>query len=503
MKKFVLYLPVIVLGILLLFLLIWRWKVGMTRFFDVDEFSYLHWAANFARGQRPYTDFFLAFTPGFLWFFAPLIAFFSFNAYVFVAARVVSFILFCGMLTFLGILFAATRSKRWALLPVILLAFLPMPYDKFLETRPDNLATLFAFGGLVLEVLAIQRDKQTKPFWFWSGLLYMASLLVFLKTLPFVFVGCIVALGAQWLKKNKRDFADLKAFCLGMGIPFGFFCIWLLTLGDIGKVWYSLIKLPFEANLQAKFGWMEPNLFFFPNGSFYGGTNRVTLSLIINHAIWIVGIIIGAYRCVTPFIGGGGDKRKTLIEVLIGGVFIISVFGYVRFFPLKHSQYLIPIALFIAYYAADILASVFRYIDTKIPLYGVLVLCIIGSYYLGQSTIQVNTVKLGWSNATQIEQMKILISAIPPGSEIFDVEGRLLFWKDAYYICCVPMGSFIPYLSQKPPAIREVLEAKKTPYIYQGDSNRLPLLSYEDMNYIQTNYTPVPGWGDTFWSRKP
>src|SRR3990172_4488482 len=113
-------LPMIILGVLLVFLMYWRWKVGLTRFFDVDEFSYLHWTADFARGSRPYTDFFMFFTPGFLWFFAPLVFLFPHGPMIFLAARVVSLGIFAVMLVLLGVLFASIRGRRWALLPVVL-----------------------------------------------------------------------------------------------------------------------------------------------------------------------------------------------------------------------------------------------------------------------------------------------------------------------------------------------------------------------------------------------
>ncbi|KKW10811.1 MAG: seg [Microgenomates group bacterium GW2011_GWC1_49_7] len=60
------------LSALLIFLLVWRWRVSATRFFDVDEFSYLHWTAQVARGELPYVDFFSYFTPGFMWAFTPI-----------------------------------------------------------------------------------------------------------------------------------------------------------------------------------------------------------------------------------------------------------------------------------------------------------------------------------------------------------------------------------------------------------------------------------------------
>lgn len=508
------FLPMILLSALLLFLLYWRWQVSQTRFLDIDEFSYLHWAADFARGQRPYTDFFMFFTPGFLWFFAPLVLMFPFSAKLFIAARVVHFGLFVGVLALLGWLFAITRSKRWLLLPVVILAFLPMPYDKYLETRPDNLSTLLALGGLIMEVFALLREKGARRLWFWSGILYTGSLLVFAKTLPFIAVGGVVAFMyswwgrkesfGTWLKSilHKKLESDFASFLLGLVLPLGIFLLWLLTLGDIGRAWYSLTKLPFEANMIGKLGIMEPHLFFFPNGSFYGGTATVTLGLILNHALWFLGIMTGVYRFFTPFIGGNGDRRKILVEMLISGIFLLSVFGYVQFFPLKHSQYLIPIAIFIAYYASDALVTVLRKVDREIPVIGIIVLLLIGGYYIARATIEVNTVKLSWSNAAQLTQTNLLMSSIPPTAAVLDLEGRMVFWKDAYYICCVPFGSFVPFLSHQPPVLREVLEAGKVPYIFQGESNRLYLLTPDDLAYIRSQYAPVPGWGEELWKRK-
>jgi hypothetical protein len=508
------YYPYVILGALLLFLLYWRLQVGLHRFFDVDEFSYLHWAANFARGQRPYTDYFIGFTPGFLWFFAPLILIFSFGPGLFIAARVVSFFIFVAMLVLLGVLFGKTRSVRFALLPVVLLAFLPMPYDKLMEVRPDNLATLAAFAGLVLQVIALLSTRDAKCLWFWSGFAYMASLIVFVKTIPFVAAGTGVLFLYSWWGKGetirvwiknlmkKKIPPEISAFGFGLGIPLGIFLLWLPFTGNLPKALYSLTKMSLEANMSGKFGYMNPDLFFFPNGSFYGGTSLISTALIFNHAIWIIAIITGTVRLFIPFITVDGDRRRVLAELLISGVFVLSVLGYVTFFPLKHSQYLIPIALFVAYYCADAVISIFRKIDHIVPFFGVCAILVIGSYLLATVNIQVNQVKIYWSNTAQMEQLNLLMSAIPRSEEVLDLEGRMLAWKDAYYICCVPFGSFVPYLSQKPPVLRDVLEAKKTRYIYQGDSNRMALLSYDDQTYIRTYFVPVTGWGETLWKRR-
>ncbi len=455
---------------LLVFLLWWRWQVATVRFFDVDEFSYLHWAGELVKGERPYVDFFMFFTPGFLWVFAPLVKAFWMSANIFLAARTASFFIFLGILGSLGILWGKTRGWKWAMLPVILLAFLPMPYDKFLEVRPDNLATLF---GLIGVIWAIGGK------WFWAGFFYSLSLLVFVKTVPFAVMGATIAI----LTRRSR------VFFAGLLVPIVFFFLWAATLGDFGTVWYSLTKLPFEANMIGKLGIMEPHLFFFPNPAFYSAWG-ITLPLILNHAIWIIGIIMGVYRFFTPFITAGGDRKKVLIEWLISGTFLLLVFGYVRFFPLKHAQYLIPIAIFIAYYAGDALKN--------IGIIG----AIGGAILLGVATVQTNQPKLAWTNEAQVSQMRTLSQAIDPNAEVLDLEGRMLFWKDAYYICCVPFGSFEQFLSRRPPPVREVLETKKTPYIWQGDTGRLSTLSSEDKAYIRTKYVPVGEWGEKLLKRK-
>lgn len=488
----------IVLYGLFFYLLWWRWQVSQVRFFDVDEFSYLHWAAELVKGERPYVDFFMFFTPGFLWFFAPLIKAYWMSPDVFLAARMVSYVLFLGVLGGLMYLFGQTRGWKWALLPVVILAFLPMPYDKFLEVRPDNLSTLLAIIGVIGQILAIRSGKRS--WWVAAGVFYALSLLVFVKTVPFVAAGVVIALLAYaWSKNDKDGNTGFAAFAAGLIVPMMLFFVWTLTLGDMGKVWYSLTKLPFEANSFGNYMIMEPHLFFFPNNSFYGG-HGISLGLLLNHALWIIGIITGVYRFFTPFTTAAGDKKTVLVEWLIGGTFLLLVFGYVQFFPLKHAQYLIPIAIFIAYYCADFFIIAGRKMRA-IGAIGVIG-AIGGVWVLGVVTAQVNSPKLAWTNEIQRAQLNQLIKSVDLNAYVVDMEGRMLFWADGYDICCVPFGSFEGYLTQRPQPLRSVLESKRVPYIFQGDTQRFPTLSSEDQAYIRAQYAPVEGWGEALWKRK-
>jgi len=485
----------VVLIFLLGYLLWWRWQVAQTRFFDVDEFSYLHWAANIAQGQKPYIDFFLIFTPGFLWVFAPLIKLFWMNAGVFVAARGMAFIIFLALLFLISILFGKTRNRKWMALPAVILAFLPMPYDKFLEVRPDNLATLFAFGALFTQIHALIDRKPMA--WFVSGFLYTVSVTIFIKMLPFPAIGIAVA-ALAWVWK-QADAKDMRFFVGGLGIPGLLLLSWMASLGDLGLALYSVFRLPFETNKVGLVEIMEPHLFFFPNASFYGGWG-ITLGLITNHALWVIGLIAGVYRFFTPYVTADGNKRRVLAELLIAGAFLASVYGYVQFFPLKHSQYLIPIALFIAYYAADWLGMFFDRVATR-TMWGSLCALLVVSFILAQATINVNRIKLTASNAPQVAQLSRLITTVPKDAKVLDLEGKMLFWKDAYYICCVSFGSFAHFMTRQPPPLAEAL-TQQTQYIFQGESNRLGALPDADRAYIAAHYQPVAGWGDMLLIRK-
>lgn len=445
--------------VLLILLVIFRLQISLTRFFDVDEFTYLHWTADMVRGLKPYVDFFLFVPPGFFTFMQPAVRLFWGTPEVLIAGRVVSFVVFLGILGSLGYLWSITRGKKYALLPMIILAFLPMPYDKLLEIRPDNLALLISLIGLISQI----RGKN-----FWAGVFYSMSLLVLPKTIPMVLVALLV---------TRKHFLS---FLLGLFVPFAVFGMWALTLGDFGKVWYSLTKLPFEANQIGKYFIMEPHLFFFPNASFYGG-NGVTPGLLVNHAVWLVGLFTGIIALLT---------RWNSTDLLISGSFFALVYSYVEFFPLKHSQYLIPIAVFVSYYAAVALSKL------KEPaLFLLLILFVFIAW-------DVNRIKLTWTNTVQRNQMVELLKIIPKDSEVFDLEGRLLFWQNSYPICCLPMGSFTPLLSQKPEVLEKVLKKQQTQYIFQGDTGRLATLAASDQAYIREFYQPVPGWGEALWRRK-
>lgn len=503
----------IVSGILFCLLFSWQLRVGMTRFFDVDEFTYFHWVSQFAQGERPYIDFFMFFPPLFLFIIAPVFWLIGNQVAVFLVGRVVAVGIAGLLFLTLSLLFGITRKQRaYLLLPAIIAAFLPMPFDKFIEIRPDNLATLSALIGVVFHSLFLM-NRQSKKAAFFTGFFYAASLLVFPKAISFVFIGVVIWILDVLLDLHggvttpvthfhllKKKMVQLPHWWVVIGgasisILVG---LYLLLLGNVSQVFYSLTKLALETNKT--YGYvMEPHLFFFPNAAFYGG-NGITSGLFFNHFFWILGIFIGVYRLYSCGILSDGNKRIMLRELLLSGVFFFNVWLYISFYPMKHPQYLIPVALFVAFYAADGIALLFTYISRFFRFLPLILFGFIAVILIITSK-QVNEPKLFGHNRFQLEQLTQLKNMIPTSTEVFDIEGRMVFWKQPYPICCLPFGEYMYNVSRKPSALRDVLEQKKVLYLWQGESRRIYTLEMSDRIYIQNNYKPVDDWGDTLWKR--
>ncbi|OGG35649.1 hypothetical protein A2363_04440 [Candidatus Gottesmanbacteria bacterium RIFOXYB1_FULL_47_11] len=497
MKKFFPFFLFFFLSFLLVFLLYWRFRVSTTRFFDVDEFSYLHWTAQMARGEHMYTDFFSYFTPGFMWVFSPIFWIYGASARVFTAARGLSFVIFLSILTAVSYVWGITRGWKWALLPAVILAFLPMPYDKLLEIRPDNLSTLLAIIGLIGEIRGIRENKNS--WWFVSGLAYSASLLVLAKTVPIVAVGAGIAVLSAI---SSKSFKSLTLLILGLVGPWALFFLGVAAQGNLDHVWYSLTRLPFEVYKSPFNQFMDPTLFFFPNSSFYGGTDYIiTTGLLTNHGIWILAVMIGVYRLMTPFLTANGNRKGIYIELLLALTFVIQVFGYIKLFPARHSQYLIPIAVFIAYYTADGLVLFFEFLARVGGIASLIVVMSLCGCLLVFVTQEVNVPKLIRSKTVQLAEIDLLMKSIPFSSRVVDMEGRMLFWAEGYPVCCLAIDSTLSFVTRRPPPLDQYLAVHPADYIWENDTSRYARLNPATFLYMQKNYEQVPGWDGRLWKK--
>jgi hypothetical protein len=499
--------------------LYWHWKLGLTRYFDVDEYAHLHWATQMLLGKKPYVDFLTFFPPGFAWFLTPALFLGWGTIQPFITARVMTFFVFVGMGLTSALIFHKLRRSLWgAIMVVAILSFLPMPFDKYLEVRPDNLATLLILIAVYTQICwmwvlplgsPISTHKGTpamglpasshplKIVKWWpmiSGAAYGLSYLVLPKMLPNIAIGFIIAFiyVTQNLKlKIAKDRLEMlvlaRPFLLGFGAPLFLFAIWALTLGHLDTIIYSLTSLTLESNRISKYFIMVPFLFFYPNATFYGqdGWSR---GLITNHVIWELGLFFALYRLITPYLSPSGNKRF-LAEILVALSAVVQVIFYISVVPLKHTQYLIPIGVFVAWYMADLLLAIYNQLGKvrfgQIVFTGIFV---IGSIYSYQIFMEVNSVKQLWTNTKPLTDIAAIYKRIPLSEPVLDLDGRMLYNPDPYYACCIPFGQFAEFLSRPLPDLPKALENRNVKYINQGELQRVNTLPWAWQQYIYANY---------------
>lgn len=485
MKKTILIgLTVLTVGVLLWFL--WgKGQLAIARQLDVDEFAYLHWAYHFSIGKLPYRDFFFYVPPGFLVALAPVF-WFAHGVGPILAGRAMElffFVLLCGAMSYL---FWQLRRSWIALAVPVLLLFLPLPSDKFLEIRPDTLAVLLATIALMFQI----RWMRGRRAWDGglSGFFYSVSLLVLPKTVPNVLVAALITLFS--LKGERRWGRKLKPLLVGFGIPLLIFGLWIVLFNDPGKALYSLIILPFEVNKVGRLFVMMPDLFFYPNTTFYGEPGY-SVGLLTNHVLWIVGLGIGLYRLLTPALHRG--KAAMWEELLVAGTFLTQVFFYVQLIPLKHAQYLIPIAPFVAWYTADGINSLWQLMRKKTVTMVIFAgLCMFSLGWLISVFQRVQTPKFALNNREALEALERIFATIPQREYVFDLDGRILYYPDPYYVCCLPFGQFEPFLSQPLPSLSQSLEQQQVRFVYEGPLQRVNTLPSADSAYIHAKYVPHP-----------
>lgn len=471
----------IVSGLVFGFMLYWKLKLGLTRYFDADEFAYLHWAHNVFSGRLPYRDFLLYVPPGFLYFLAPLFWLFD-GVNVLLAARVMAWVVFVGVCVVLGSILVILRSSRsanrawddWGVffLPGIILSFLPLPSDKLLEVRPDNLAMLVALIGMACQIRLLEQPRENQPrsdrgknLASMAGILYGVSLLVLPKVVPQVAVAsCIVVLLGLG-DTDKRNV--VWKFFFGLFAPLAIFGIWALSLGDFSAVWYSLTKLPFEVNRLGELYPMQKDLFFYPNEIYYGVSGWST-GLLANHLIWMVGLFYGIHRLLSR-------------DFLIAGSMMAYIVTFIYGYQLRHAQYLIPIAVFVALFAANGLMDfrsnlnkllrILRFPQIQRNTIQTLLFVIIA-----WTTIQVfrtvNQPKMAWTNQKDFQTLERVRAAVPDDAFVFDLTGATIFYKDPYYVSAVPYGEWKEYLTRPLPDLR----LPRGTYIYRDTLKRVDLV---------------------------
>ncbi len=462
-----------------------RFRLGVVRYFDPDEFAYLNWAYHVSAGYQPYKDFMMLVTPLYVMLTAPIFWFFG-GVTPAIAGRIVSFTVFLILAGTVSAVFWELKRSWFFSVAGLVLLILPMPSDKFLEFRPDTLALTFFFSGFLFQMRYERRGKSIESFF--SGLFYAFSLLTLQKLAPFVVLaGGYYVLCRPLTFLHKRT-ASVYSFFIGFCVPIAVFTLWAFVIKSPQLVWYSVIQLPFESSAIERFN-RVPLLFYFQPNAVYYGTQGFGIGILANYLLWITSL---SMCCMRLFLGLLKKKKRIQADTLIALLFLYSIISYLWIIPLKHPQYLMMSAPFVAWYIADALNSMWKHVaKTRMSYmfagaaYSAVILSLSIVFYF------TNALKFSWTNESALGKMKELYSVIPKGSYVLDLEGRTMYYPYPYYVCCLSFGQFGPSMTYRLPSLIQALKQTKTAYIYQAEINRVGALSQEDRQYIESNYTPA------------
>lgn len=394
------------------------------------------------------------------------------------------------VLPILYLLFRKIRGVSVSLTALAIFLFLPLPQDKLLEIRPDLLATVLSLIGLYLFILF--KNRENKSLLFASGLFFSLSLSFVPKTIFFLLPVLAVAAFDFYralIKNNlKIYFKSYLFFILGFSVNILFVLFLIFTWGKTGLSLYSMTIMAGNVTktLGAKF-YMRPDIFFYPNDAYYA-VSGFSQPLVINLIIYIAAAVFGIYRFVSSW--AHSDNRKSLAEFLISVSFLINLIAFVKIYPLKHLQYLIPVAPFIAFYFADLLWTVLAKITARKQMAEnyVYISVIVILIYFGLTGYEMYKIKRNWQNRETLNNIKRILQDIPASEPIFDLTGETIFYPNGYYFCCLPYGQYQEAISFNLPNIEKDFESKKTRYIHTGSPDRLGVIPNLQAKFIKDNF---------------
>lgn len=500
---------VVELGLIGLFLY-WHWRLGMTRYFDIDEFAHLHWTHDFFSGLKPYTDFFYFIPPLYLFALLPLFFISGRSAAIFFLGRGLAFGIFFVVCLLLFLLVRKIRDSRVALLSVLILSFLPIPADKWIEIRPDGLAILFGMAGMLFLVKGLKEKNNTH--FFISGLFYSLGVLVLPKIVFWAFCAAIIIAVYLFINQKKikagnfikylsdlfTKFKWLKLFILGVFIPIVLVAVLFVYFGDPGKAFYLSTKIAADATkiLGDKFP-IPPNFLFYPNDVYYGAPGE-SWPWKMNLFVWIAACVWAIVKLVSFL------DRETIEEglsqLLPALSFLLYIIAYIYIFPLRHEQYLLPASIFVAFYFADFVISFFRNLRKRWKRAGsaagaiVFAAVLLVVFWSGKDMYDW---KLRWPSldATFYNH---LFSLIPKNEKVFDLTGEAVFSPDGYYFCCIPYGQYDEALQFQYPDLEAELRRQNVHFVYMQRENRIFVLPPEQQKVIRQYYTIYPDGNPSF-----
>lgn len=481
-KKLTLY---AILIIILAYLLNWHYRLSLTRYFDIDEFAHLHWGYNLMAGEYPYRDFFYIFPPFFLYPVAFIISVFGRSVNALIGARVMIFLAFCGMGTMTFLIARKLRNTLTAFIAVIVLSILPIPSDKMLEIRPDNIAIFLSLAGLYAFMLA--HEKKSQFIFFLAGLFYSLSLGFVPKTIFFLIPPVMILIFDFITKSAVINFKELKRRFLpitaGIILPlvvvvflFIYYQKPILALQSTTTITASITKL-----LGAKF-YMRPDIFFYPNDTYYGLPGN-SAPFLLNLLFYFSASVYAIFFMLSAL--SHKDHEKCVRDFIVGVSFFLNLYAFVYIFPLKHAQYLIPISPFISIFFAILLEKITRH---RLVHQHQTTMIIVVMAFFAFIAKDMYKAKARWTNQATLGNISNILAAIPKEERIFDLTGETVFFRDGYYFCCLPYGQYDEGIPFQLPSLEKSLRDNNVHFTHVGEESRLGILPAYHQSIVETYY---------------
>lgn len=452
---------------LLLLVLVWRFRIVESRFFDVDELHHMHNASMIAQGQLPYRDFGYFYSPVFAFTFVPLFWLMKESAGVLFLGRGLVFFMTLAS-GFLGYLIGSLLSgRKGGLITALLIFSLPVILDKTIEIRPDNLAILFWLLATYW-FFRFEKDKNRLSI-FLSGLFLGVSGAVLLKA-GFAYPGFLVALLFLWFRK-KIGFDRLAIFHFGGLLPFGIMFLFFGVRGILGQAVYQIFRMPIEANWSYGREYFVPLFVFKPNDAFYG-TGDYGLT-------WMVSNLVLAFGLVWLLV------RRNIFFITSVVFFCFSLLFFYKVTLLQYYLFLFYALIIGAGWGLSRFCDCLDSISKKLSgLFFIFIFALI--IFSFQKTAYIH---FGWLNGWQIERVNEITAVSRPGDHVFDMTGYHIFRPSGYYICCDFFSDFRKNLSCPIPEFQDYMRANQTRFVLMND--RLTRLGPKDRDFLKENYFPT------------
>lgn len=446
----------------LAYILYLRFQIGLTRFFDDDEFTHMMRSYLISSGQIPYRDFGYFYSPIFAALFAPFFVLLKEQATVVYLARSLEFAIFLAGVVAIFFLGREVAGTKTGFLAAFLWSFLPLGLDKTIEIRPDNLAIVFWLVSLLFLL---------KTRFFWAGIFFGLAVAVIIK-IAFVYPGFVVFFLFNLKKDFHKSLKSIIRFHLAAILPILILLLFFLPFGVLGQAIYSIFIMPVEVSQAYGVKYFVPYFPFLPNDAFYGLPGK-SLAWFLSNLILVLGLV--------------GLVRSRIKTVLIPAFFSVSL-ALLYLYRITLVQYFLPILLILVWGAAELLADLFDFVCSRTKL----VFVVLWLIFLGTMTYgfrQTGLIHLRWGNSHQVWLVSTVLAYSQPGDYFFDGTGYHLFRPSGYWLCCEFFGDWAGRLSRPLPDFIDSLKATQTKYVLEMP--RIGRLAEKDRKFIKDNYFPT------------